>query len=132
MTASPNQYGMMAQRHMQDYLPQRYDAIRDPASYFAQVGEEVLREINAITAGWERTRPTEMADAGSRNMARMQAEEMVLAELVYLPPEPDPTEPEIDENGGWVGPDPGTEWVSMRWTQEDQDAVDAVKEQELG
>lgn len=132
MTASPNQYGMMAQRHMQDYLPQRYDAIRDPASYFAQVGEEVLREINAITAGWERTRPTEMADAASRNMARMQAEEMVLAELVYLPPEPDPTEPEIDSNGGWVGPDPGTEWVSMRWTQEDQDAVDAVKEQELG
>ena len=132
MTASPNQYGMMALRHMQDYLPQRYGAIRDPASYFAQVGEEVLREINAITAGWERTRPAEMADAGRRNMARMQAEEMVLSELVYLPPEPDPAEPEIDENGGWVGAEPGTEWVSMRWTQEDQDAVDAAKEAELG
>ena len=47
-------------------------------------------------------------------MARLWIEEMVLGEMVFLTPEADPDEPEIDESGAWIGPTPGMgEWVPL-------------------
>jgi hypothetical protein len=125
MTTTPNGYGQMAMGHMAEYLPVRYAEIDDPDSHFRAVGEEVLREINEAMTAWERAQP---ADQGLRNMTRLAIEEMVLGELVFLTPESDPSEPEIDEWGVCIGPTPGMgEWDPI-WgaglTQEDLDEMD--------
>jgi hypothetical protein len=87
---------------------------------------EVAREINEAMAAWERAQGGQAVAEGVRNMARLGIEEMVLAEMVFLTPEPDPSEPEIDESGAWIGPTPGMgEWTPT-WgglTQEEWDEI---------
>jgi hypothetical protein len=127
MTTTPNGYGQMAMGHMAEYLPARYAEIADPDSHFRAVGEEVLREINEAMTAWQRAQPAQPADAVV-NMARLGIEEMVLGELVFLTPEPDESEPEIDEWGVCIGPSPAMgEWDPI-WgaglTQEDLDEMD--------
>ena len=126
MTTTPNNYGLMAMAHMAEFLPARYAQIDDPDGHFLAVGLEVLREINEAMAGWERARQGQPVADGVRNMARMGIEEMVLAEMVFLTPEPHPAEPEIDESGAWIGPTPGMgEWTPT-WgglTQKDWDEI---------
>lgn len=134
MTTKPNRYGLMAMAHMAEFLPARYAQIDDPDAYFLAVGEEVLREINEAMAAWERAQPSRPVDDGVRNMTRLGVEEMVLGELVLLTPEPDPTEPEVDESGAWIGPTPGMgEWIPV-WggglTQQDWDEIDAETSEE--
>lgn len=124
MTATPNGYGQMAMAHMAEYLPSRFAAIHDPESHFAAVGEEVLREINEMMAAWERAQ-TPPIDDGRRNMTRRSVEEIVLGEMVFLTPEADPDEPEIDESGAWVGPSPGMgEWIPLDLTPQEWDEID--------
>jgi hypothetical protein len=132
MTTEPNGYGRMAMAHMAEYLPARYAQLQDRESHFAAVGAEVLREINEAMAAWERTQ-AQPVDPGMRNMTRLAVEEMVLGELVFLTPEPDPDEPEIDQWGVAVGPTPGMgEWTPT-WeglTQEEWDEVYAANDEE--
>lgn len=88
-----NEYGAMARSHWQQWLPQRYAAISDPDTYFAELGEEVAAEI---ADQWGRLQyaagnpPGEdfMDRIGRLNALRKQAEEIVLNERVLLPPEP--------------------------------------------
>lgn len=88
-----NEYGVMAQRHWQRWLPQRYAAIENPDDFFAELGEEVAAEI---ADQWARMRleagnpPGEdfMDGVGRLNALRKQAEEIVLHDRVLLPPEP--------------------------------------------
>lgn len=88
-----NEYGVMAQRHWQRWLPQRYAAIEDPEEFFAELGEEVAAEI---ADRWAEMRaaagnpPGEdfLEGVGRLNALRKQAEEIVLADRVLLPPEP--------------------------------------------
>jgi hypothetical protein len=126
MTTEPNGYGLMAMGHMAEYLPARYAQLEDPKAHFRAVGEEVLREINDAMAAWERTQSPPI-DPGARNMTRLAVEEMVLGELVFLAPEPDPDEPEIDPWGAAIGPTPGMgEWTPT-WgglTQAERDEID--------
>jgi hypothetical protein len=132
MMSEPNGYGRMAMGHMAEYLPARYAQLQDRESYFAAVGTEVLREINEAMAAWERAQ-AQPVDPGVRNMTRLAVEEMVLGELVFLTPEPDPDEPEIDQWGVAVGPTPGMgEWTPT-WeglTQEEWDEVYAANDEE--
>jgi hypothetical protein len=132
MMSEPNGYGRMAMGHMAEYLPSRYAQLQDRESHFAAVGTEVLREINEAMAAWERAQ-AQPVDPGVRNMTRLAVEEMVLGELVFLTPEPDPDEPEIDQWGVAVGPTPGMgEWTPT-WeglTQEEWDEVYAANDEE--
>lgn len=128
MTTEPNRYGLMAMAHMAQYLPARYGQLEDPDYYFATVGREVVEEINTAMAAWEATQ-AKPVDPAVRNMTRLSVEEMVLAELVFLTPEPDPDEPEIDQWGVAVGPTPGMGpwtpiWTPTGLTQADMDEID--------
>jgi hypothetical protein len=103
-----NQYGRMAQRHWQRWLPRRYAEIPDPASFFSTLGEEVAVQIADLSldlAGGDPPGEGYLEKTGRLNMARLQAEEIVLQERVLLGPEPgaglDSTGPAPD---GQTGP----------------------------
>lgn len=97
-----NHYGMMAQRHWQKWLPERYAAIEDPDSFFLTLGEEVAQQIGDLgldLAGDDPPGEGYLEKLGRLNMARLQAEEIVLKERVLLEPEPgaDPASGDLDE-----------------------------------
>ena len=88
-----NEYGAMARAHWQQWLPQRYAAIEDPDTYFAGLGEEVAADIAGLWAEMSARAgnpPGEdfMERVGRLNAIRKQAEEIILADRVLLPPEP--------------------------------------------
>lgn len=100
-----NHYGLMAQRHWQKWLPRRYAAIQDLDSFFSTLGEEVAQRIGDLgldLAGDDLPGEGYLEKLGRLNMARLQAEEIVLKERILLEPEPgadpdygDPEEPEL-------------------------------------
>lgn len=86
-----NRYGAMAERHWRRWLPSRVAAMDDPSSFFSELGEEAGSRIQDLTmelAGDDPPDETYMAKLGRLNMARVRAEEIVLPEMVLLPPEP--------------------------------------------
>ena len=52
-----NRYGLMAQRHWAQWLPQRYATISDPDSYFSTLGQEAARQIDDLTLELAGRRP---------------------------------------------------------------------------
>lgn len=93
-----NHYGVTAQRHWKRWLPARYAAIQDPDSFFSTLGEEVAKRIADLTldlAGDDPPGEDYLVKVGRLNMARLQAEEIVLQEQVLLAPEPG-ADPEPD------------------------------------
>jgi hypothetical protein len=93
-----NRYGLTAQRHWERWLPARYAAIQDPDSFFSTLGEEVANRIADLAldlAGDDPPAEDYLVKVGRLNMARLQAEEMILREQVLLPPEPG-ADPETD------------------------------------
>jgi hypothetical protein len=104
-------YGAKAMRHMQIYLPVRYGHIDDPDSYFRQLGEQIAEEVMAIFDHLRETTPLPpddyLARVGTLTALKMQAEEVVFAELVYLAPEHPNLDPggdcQTDADGGYLG-----------------------------
>ena len=86
-----NRYGLMAQQHWAQWLPARYAAIEDPDSFFSDLGKQVADRIDALAlqlAGDDQPGEGYLGKAGRLGQARNQAEEIVLAEMVLLDPEP--------------------------------------------
>lgn len=96
-----NRYGLMAQRHWAQWLPQRYATISEPDSYFSTLGQEVAKQIEELTldlAGDDQPGEEYLAKAGRLTAARSQAEEIVLPERVLLAPEPETSEDPEDSS----------------------------------
>jgi hypothetical protein len=96
-----NQYGVMAREHWARWLPDRYAAISDPDSFFSDLGEEASQRITDLTADLAGSDPVGedyLAKAGRLNMAKLQAEEIVLPELILLVPEPGASEEQEDQD----------------------------------
>ena len=95
-----NRYGLMAQRHWAQWLPQRYATISEPDSYFSTLGQDVAQQIEDLTlelAGDDQPGEEYLAKAGRLTAARSRAEEIVLPERVLLAPEPQTSgDPEDD------------------------------------
>jgi hypothetical protein len=86
-----NQYAAMAEQHWRRWLPSRVAEMEDPASFFSDLGDAVAEQIEELTAdlaGDDPAGETYLDKVGRLNMARLRAEEMVLAESVLLPAEP--------------------------------------------
>jgi Icc-related predicted phosphoesterase len=76
-----NHYGTTAQRHWERWLPERYATIQDPGSFFLTLGEEVARQIADLAldlVGDDPPGEDYLVKVGRLNMARLQAEEIVL------------------------------------------------------
>jgi len=104
-----NHYGVTAKRHWERWLPARYAAIQDPDSFFSTLGEEVAYRIADLTLDLAGDDPPEedyLIKVGRLNMARLQAEEIVLREQVLLSPEPE-ADPETVTQDEQV---PGSHW----------------------
>ena len=81
-------------RHWQEFDPARFQAIEDPQEFFTTLGAEVEQEIETLAAalaGPDRVGETYLEKVGRLNMARLQAEEAVLSQLIWI------SEPQADE-----------------------------------
>lgn len=84
-----NKYGALAMRHWQEWLPEHYAAIDDREEFFAGLGLEISDRIASLELD---LLPPEyesvidfMTRVGHRNMARLRAEEIVLADALPVP-----------------------------------------------
>jgi hypothetical protein len=96
-----NRYGLMARQHWARWLPGRYALIEDPDSFFLELGIRAAERIDSLAltlAGDDQPGEEYLSKAGRLGQARHQAEEIILAELILLEPEPEPSqEPEHPE-----------------------------------
>ncbi|MGH3826130.1 MAG: hypothetical protein ACRDQX_02995 [Pseudonocardiaceae bacterium] len=109
-----NQYGRLAEEHWRRWLPTRYREIPEPSGFFSSLGREVEERVVALSlelAGDDPPGETYLDKVGRLNMAKLQAEELVLAERVLLAAEPgaDP-----DEEASEAEPVSGPEWIPIR------------------
>jgi len=100
-----NWYAELALSYFARWLPQWYEQIDDPDSYFAALGEELARRADEFAdelAGQAGPGEGYLVQAGRLMAARAQAIEIVLRERVFLPPESadgdDPDEDDPDED----------------------------------
>ena len=96
-----NRYGLMAQRHWAQWLPQRYATISEPDSYFSTLGQEAETQIEELTlelAGDDQPGEQYLAKAGRLTAARSRAEEIVLPQRVLPAPEPQTSEDPEDSS----------------------------------
>ena len=89
-----NTYAARVMSHYQQVLPDQYATIPDPEAYFSTLGEGYLEKV------------------GRLNMAKLQAEETVLADYMVLP------EPNQDDEED-LNSDPALQ-LMMQWHREDQ------------
>jgi hypothetical protein len=81
-----NRYGQLARNYWTTYLPSQVAALPDPEAFFADLGEEIEEMVLGLeddVAGPDVPGEEFLAKVGRLRNARMRAEEMALAELVY-------------------------------------------------
>ena len=93
-----NKYAHMAARHWQRFLPDRWRAIPESerTAFFTGLGEQAAAQIEELEmrlAGPDPVGEGYLEKAGRLNAARMQAEEVVLRELIL----PAPRESDLEE-----------------------------------
>jgi hypothetical protein len=82
-----NHYGLIAQRHWSSYAPSRAAALPDPTRFFTDLGLEVQAQVDALTAtlaGVDFPQETFMEKVARLRTAKRTAEEVVMAELVWI------------------------------------------------
>jgi hypothetical protein len=97
-----NHYGAMAQRHWARWLPSQYAAIQDQERFFTDLGDRASERIAELAdhfAGEVPPGEGYLDRVGRLGQARRQAEEIVLAEMILLEPEPGAGEDEENPAG---------------------------------
>ena len=90
-----NRYGAQAQAHWREAMPQRLAGLANPQEYFTQLGEDIAQAIEELTRQLAGTPPPEetyLQRLRRLNMARTEAESLVMRRMV-LQPEPPPPQP---------------------------------------
>lgn len=127
-----NEYGRRALEHWQRTKPQELSTIPDPEVFFSTLGETVASQVDELAdrlAGPDPVGEGYLEKVGRLNAAKRQAEELVLAELVYSTPEPG-----TDEDDEDLDDDPmeqirlagirRDEQLRQEWLQEQEDQAD--------
>src|SRR5450755_1182427 len=96
----------MAIRHWQTFLPDRFQAIpeNERETFFADLGEQAAVEIEELQmrlAGPDPVGEGYLEKVGRLNAARMQAEEIVLRELILPAPEEEEDDSLPPEDRRW-------------------------------
>ena len=101
-------YGNLAADHMRQWLPVALAAVEDQAAFFRDLDARVataIRDRERFLMPPKRLQETDYpAYASLSETAHHEAEVQVLAEVVFLDPEPgaDPGEPTMDLSGAYV------------------------------
>lgn len=121
-----NRYGTLAMAHWTRWLPTRV-ALIPPAEredFFTQLGAEVSEQIlateEAILASADLSGLEFVQRAGRMTAIRRQAEEIVLAEMVFFDPEPG-TDPSDETFQTIPDPDPMDQWMDQDGMPRDHD-----------
>ena len=98
-----NKYGRMAMSHWEKTDPERFRQIpeSDREAFFNELGERAEIEIQQLQdaiAGPDLAGESYLQKVGRLNMARLQAEERVLTELVLIPAPEIPEEEDFGDN----------------------------------
>ena len=99
-----NHYGQLAQTHWMQWLPARFCEIEDTDRFFTVMGQQIQIEVDTIYSAMTAQVPADLAAdqiEGWKNMARTMAEEKILNEVAYLPPETEMAEDWLPEEPGW-------------------------------
>lgn len=97
-----NTYGKFAQEAWKTTAPAEYALIPDPQAWFERLGEEASIRVEGLMmqlAGPDPVGETFLEKLGRLNAAKLQAEEIVRAEML-TPEVPVQQEPEEDEESG--------------------------------
>lgn len=95
-----NSYGKFAQNAWKTLSPSKYEMIVNPETWFSILGEEAENSVDDLSvqiAGHDTPGETYLEKVGRLNNAKMQAEEIVRAEMLTPPPEDQEDEPEDEE-----------------------------------
>jgi hypothetical protein len=96
-----NYYGELTRRQWEGCLPEIYQQIRDPGSFFAVLGEVIAHRIDELAdhlAGDDPPGEGYLAKVARLSAARDHAQERVLGEYLLLPP-PDEDWPVVVDRG---------------------------------
>lgn len=116
-----NSYGMLAMRHWVQHAPRRVAAMADREGFFTDLGAEVAAQIVALTQRLEATTVDSegyVQATGRLANARMRAEEMVLAELVWIEA---PELALVEARQEWEATRTPDSWLAS-WAERIQDA----------
>lgn len=94
-----NTYGKFAQNAWKTLAPSQYESIVDPETWFTNLGQEAENSVDSLQvqiAGHDTPGETYLEKVGRLTGAKMQAEEIVRAEM--LTPQPEDLEEEQDED----------------------------------
>ncbi|WP_052762068.1 hypothetical protein [Jiangella alkaliphila] len=100
-----NRYGRLAMEHWQQADPAHVAALADPTTFFSALGDQVEERVQALQehlAGPDSPGETYLEKVGRLNAARLQAEEMALAEMVWVQPPTAPDPPSATDEYLWV------------------------------
>ncbi|EMY32804.1 hypothetical protein D477_018219 [Arthrobacter crystallopoietes BAB-32] len=95
-----NRYGAQAQKMWQEAAPTRYRQLEDPEEFFSTLGrqaEQMVGELIPQIAGPDPAGEGYLVKVGRLNAAKLQAEEIVRADLL--------APPEIEDEDENVNPD---------------------------
>ena len=87
-----NHYGEMARAHWARWLPSQYAAIQSKESFFSDLGNRAEARIDELAdelAGDDVPGESYLGKVGRLGEARHRAEQIVLAEMILLEPEPE-------------------------------------------
>ncbi|MGA2455024.1 MAG: hypothetical protein ABSG93_16050 [Solirubrobacteraceae bacterium] len=120
-----NHYGMIAQRHWERYAPSPVAGLPDPTAFFTELGLEVQAQVDALMAslaGLDCTEETYLEKVARLQTARSTAEEIVMAELVWIK---DPELPLDQAREEWEQTRPSDENL-ISWAERIQDHPDSM------
>jgi hypothetical protein len=128
-----NKYGRLAQETWRMTAPSQYALIPDPEEWFRKLGEEAMRQVGELQyqiAGPDPEDETYLEKVGRLTISRMQAEEIVRAEM--LMPDVMETEGDDPEEEEEIDRRQTEIWELTRAiNQQRQDLIDLYREQEL-
>jgi hypothetical protein len=87
---SASRYARIAEGYWTTYLPSRVAKLPDPERFFARLGADVAEQVQSLEMDLDQRRSGNdyLARVGELMANRRSAEEIALAEMVYLPMEP--------------------------------------------
>ncbi|MBP2376487.1 hypothetical protein JOF46_004476 [Paeniglutamicibacter psychrophenolicus] len=127
-----NTYGKFAQNAWKTLAPSQYELIVDPEAWFTNLGEEAENSVDSLQvqiAGPDSPGETYLEKVGRLTGAKMQAEEIVRAEM--LTPQPEDLEEEPDEDE-----EPSTMGVYLEYMKEvnrlHRETLEELQQEEMG